>query len=65
MHTGDIPTSTRMRKTGLTVTGTITPNLDRILDEPNIRQRVTADLAGLLLKVHQKYSFDREMPEAK
>lgn len=67
MHTGDTPTSIRMRKTGLTVTGAITPNLDRILesDEPNIRQLVTADLAGMLLKVHQKYSFDREMPEAK
>lgn len=67
MHTGDTPTSTRIRKAGLTVTGTITPNLDRILetDEQNIRQLVTADLAGLLLKVHQKYSFDREMPEAK
>lgn len=67
MHTGDTPTSTRMRKTGLTVTGTITPNLDRILetDEPNIRQLVIADLAVLLLKVHQKYSFDLEMPEAK
>ena len=67
MHTGETPTSTRMRKAGLTVTGTITPNLDRILetDESNIRQLVMADLAILLLKVHQKYSFGRQMPEAK
>ena len=67
MHTGETPTSTRMRKAGLTVAGTITPNLDRILetDESNIRQLVMADLAILLLKVHQKYSFGRQMPEAK
>ncbi|GAB12889.1 hypothetical protein ARGLB_028_00140 [Arthrobacter globiformis NBRC 12137] len=67
MQRGDTPTSVRMRKTGLTVTGTITPNLDRILDtdEPNIGQLVMTDMAVLLLKVHQKYAFGREMPEAK
>lgn len=66
MHRGDTPTSARMRKLGLTVKGHITPNLERILetDEPNIRQLVTADLAVLLRKVHQKYSFEREMPGA-
>ena len=66
MHRGDTPTSTRMRKTGLTVTAIITPNLDRILgtEEPNIRELVMTDLAVLLLKVQQKYGFSGQMPKS-
>jgi hypothetical protein len=67
MHTGDTPTSTRVRKSGLTVTGTIFPNRDRILEteERDIRQLVVEDMTILLRKVHQKYRFTRELPEAK
>lgn len=66
MHTGDTPTSTRMRKTGLTVTGTIAPNLNRILetDESDIRRLVIQDLTVLLRKVHKNYGFTGYMPEA-
>jgi hypothetical protein len=66
MHTGDTPTSTRMRKVGLTVIGTITPNLDRILetDEHDMRRLVIQDLTMLLLKVHKKYGFTGELPKA-
>jgi hypothetical protein len=66
MHTGDTPTSTRIRKRGLTVTGTVTPNLDRILEtaEQDMRRLVVEDLSGLLLKVHKKYKFTTELPEA-
>jgi hypothetical protein len=66
MHTGDTPTSTRMRKVGLTVIGTITPNLDRILetDEHDMRRLVIQDLTMLLLKVHKTYGFTAELPEA-
>jgi hypothetical protein len=66
MHTGHSPTSTRIRKSGLTVTGTITPNLDRILEteEQDMRRLVVQDLSVLLLKVHKKYKFTSELPEA-
>ena len=66
MHTGDTPTSTRMRKLGLTLTGTIMPNLDRILetDENDIRRLVIEDLAVLFGKVHKKYGFTDDMPDA-
>lgn len=67
MHTGSTPTSTRMRKKGLNIIGHITPNLDRILEtgEPDIRQLLVTDLNVLLRKVHEKYAFTRQMPEAK
>jgi seryl-tRNA(Sec) selenium transferase len=66
MHTGDSPTTTRIRKVGLTVRGTITPNLDRILetDEGDMRRLVIQDLTALLLKVHKKYGFTAELPKA-
>ncbi|MFJ5700238.1 hypothetical protein [Arthrobacter sp. NPDC093139] len=66
MHTGDSATSTRMRKTGLSVTSTIMPNLDRILatDESDIRRLVIEDLTVLLRKVHKKYGFTGDLPEA-
>lgn len=66
MHTGDTPTTTRMRKTGLSVTSTIIPNLDRILetDESDIRRLVIKDLSVLLGKVHKKYGFTCAMPAA-
>lgn len=65
MHTGDTVTSTRMRKLGLTVTATIMPNLDRILetDESHIRRLVIKDLTVLLRKVHKKYGFTGPLPE--
>ncbi|WP_461186778.1 hypothetical protein [Arthrobacter sp. Z4-13] len=66
MHTGDTPTTTRIRKVGLTVRGTITPNLDRILEteEQDMRRLVIQDLTALLLKVHKKYGFTAELPKA-
>ncbi|WP_299167646.1 hypothetical protein [uncultured Arthrobacter sp.] len=67
MHTGQEPTSTRMRKKGLRIIGHITPNLDRILetDESDMPKLVLADLTILLRKVHQKYAFTGQMPAAK
>lgn len=66
MHTGETPTTTRMKSLGLYVTSTIMPNLDRILetDVNDIRLLVIEGLTVLLGKVHKKYGFAGEMPEA-
>jgi hypothetical protein len=59
-------TTTRIRKRGLTVIGDVIPNIDRILEteEADIRQLVVEDLRVLLLKIHKKYGFTRELPTA-
>ncbi|WP_323959375.1 hypothetical protein GC088_12685 [Arthrobacter sp. JZ12] len=66
MHTSATPTSTRMRKLGLTVTTTVIPNLDRILEagEADVRQLVITDLDVMFHKVHNKYGFTVELPKA-
>jgi hypothetical protein len=65
MHTGDTPTYTRIKKLGLTVMGTLTPNLDRIVqtEEADIPRLILKDLTVLFHKVHTKYGFTKDLPQ--